>query len=109
LLDRSSAVINLDPSFNLKRDHKATFRDESGNRSDAQLRALEETGHWVLGPRASRGGAAPDVFAGSLSIHDWEPHHDVGGLLHILCDLPGFQAGSRVNRELLLMQSYRKY
>jgi hypothetical protein len=33
------------------------------------------------------------VFVASLSTDDWEPDPDVGGLMHIMCDLPGLQAG----------------
>jgi hypothetical protein len=35
----------------------------------------------------------PGIFVGSLSTDEWEPDPDVGGLMHILCDLPGLQAG----------------
>ena len=33
------------------------------------------------------------VFVTSLSTDDWEPDPDVGGLMHILCDVPGVWAG----------------
>jgi hypothetical protein len=35
----------------------------------------------------------PDLFVSSLSTDEWEADPDVGGLQHILCDLPGYQAG----------------
>jgi hypothetical protein len=35
----------------------------------------------------------PDIFASSLSTDEWEADPDVGGLQHVLCDLPGYQAG----------------
>jgi hypothetical protein len=35
----------------------------------------------------------PGVFVSSLSTDEWEADPDVGGLMHILCDLPHFQAG----------------
>lgn len=35
----------------------------------------------------------PGVFITSLSTDQWEPDPDVGGLLHMLCDVPGVQAG----------------
>ena len=35
----------------------------------------------------------PGLFASSLSTDEWEPDPDVGGLMHILCDVPGVQAG----------------
>ena len=43
-------LIYLDPPFNSNRDYNVIFRDESGNRSDAQLLAFEDTWHW--GPSA---------------------------------------------------------
>ncbi len=33
------------------------------------------------------------VFVTSLSTDAWEPDPDVGGLMHILCELPGLSAG----------------
>jgi site-specific DNA-methyltransferase (adenine-specific) len=39
-------LIYLDPPFNSNRDYNVIFRDESGNRSDAQLLAFEDTWHW---------------------------------------------------------------
>jgi hypothetical protein len=35
----------------------------------------------------------PENFVSSLSTDEWEPDPDVGGLMHLLCDLPGYQAG----------------
>ncbi|HEY8768791.1 MAG TPA: DNA methyltransferase [Dehalococcoidia bacterium] len=39
-------LIYLDPPFNSKRDYNVIFKDESGNKSDAQLLAFEDTWHW---------------------------------------------------------------
>ena len=33
------------------------------------------------------------VFVSGLSTDAWEPDPDVGGLMHILCDVPGVWAG----------------
>ena len=33
------------------------------------------------------------IFVTTLSTDDWEPDPDIGGLMHILCDLPGLWAG----------------
>jgi len=44
--DASVDLIYLDPPFNSNRDYNVIFRDESGNRSDAQLLAFEVTWHW---------------------------------------------------------------
>ena len=50
LPDASVDLVYLDPPFNSNRDYNVIFRDESGNRSDAQLLASEDTWHW--GPSA---------------------------------------------------------
>lgn len=62
-------LVYLDPPFNSNRDYNVIFKDESGNKSDAQLIAFEDTWHW--GPDAERqyeyltntaanGGRVPD-------------------------------------------------
>lgn len=43
-------LIYLDPPFNSNADYNAIFRDESGQRTDAQIKAFEDTWHW--GPSA---------------------------------------------------------
>jgi hypothetical protein len=45
-----STLVYLDPPFNSNRDYNVIFRDESGNATDAQLLAFEDTWHW--GPSA---------------------------------------------------------
>jgi mannose-6-phosphate isomerase-like protein (cupin superfamily) len=35
----------------------------------------------------------PGLFVSSAATDEWEPDPDVGGLMHVLCDLPGYQAG----------------
>jgi adenine specific DNA methylase Mod len=48
--DESIDLVYLDPPFNSNRDYNVIFRDESGNSTDAQLVAFEDTWHW--GPDA---------------------------------------------------------
>jgi len=48
--DASVDLIYLDPPFNSNRDYNVIFRDESGNATDAQLLAFEDTWRW--GPSA---------------------------------------------------------
>jgi DNA modification methylase len=43
-------LIYLDPPFNSNADYNAVFKDESGQRTDAQIKAFEDTWHW--GPSA---------------------------------------------------------
>ena len=43
-------LIYLDPPFNSNADYNAVFKDESGKRTDAQIKAFEDTWHW--GPSA---------------------------------------------------------
>ena len=45
-------LIYLDPPFNSKRSYNLLFRGPSGNESDAQITAFEDTWHW--GPQAER-------------------------------------------------------
>jgi site-specific DNA-methyltransferase (adenine-specific) len=47
LPDASVDLVSLDPPSNSNRDYNVIFRDESGNRSDAQLLAFEDTWHWA--------------------------------------------------------------
>jgi len=48
--DASADLVYLDPPFNSNRDYNVIFKDESGNNTDAQLLAFEDTWHW--GPDA---------------------------------------------------------
>jgi site-specific DNA-methyltransferase (adenine-specific) len=48
--DASVDLVYLDPPFNSNRDYNVIFRDESGNATDAQLLAFEDT--WHSGPSA---------------------------------------------------------
>jgi 16S rRNA G966 N2-methylase RsmD len=38
-------LVYLDPPFNSNRDYNVIFRDESGNATDAQLLAFDDTWH----------------------------------------------------------------
>jgi site-specific DNA-methyltransferase (adenine-specific) len=46
LPDAALDLVYLDPPFNSNRDYNVIFRDESGNATDAQLLAFEDTWHW---------------------------------------------------------------
>jgi site-specific DNA-methyltransferase (adenine-specific) len=46
LPDATVDLVYLDPPFNSNRDDNVIFRDESGNATDAQLLAFEDTWHW---------------------------------------------------------------
>ena len=48
--DESVDLIYLDPPFNSNRNYNIIFKDESGQLSDAQIVAFEDTWHW--GPSA---------------------------------------------------------
>ena len=54
LPDAAVDLVYLDPPFNSNRDYNVIFRDESGNATDAQLLAFEDTWHW--GPSAEAPG-----------------------------------------------------
>jgi site-specific DNA-methyltransferase (adenine-specific) len=44
--DESIDLIYLDPPFNSNRSYNVLFKDESGNVSEAQLEAFDDTWHW---------------------------------------------------------------
>jgi site-specific DNA-methyltransferase (adenine-specific) len=50
LPDEAVDLVYLDPPFNSNRAYNGIFKDESGQKSDAQLIAFEDTWHW--GPNA---------------------------------------------------------
>src|SRR5258708_28794706 len=41
-------LIYLDPPFNSSRNYNVLFRDESGEESESQITAFEDTWHWNL-------------------------------------------------------------
>ncbi|CAK8720358.1 DNA methylase N-4/N-6 domain-containing protein [Candidatus Electronema halotolerans] len=50
--DESVDLIYLDPPFNSNRSYNVLFKDESGQDSEAQLTAFEDTWHWDLAAAA---------------------------------------------------------
>lgn len=50
LPEASVDLIYLESPFNSNRDYNVIFKDESGNSTEAQLLAFEDTWHW--GPSA---------------------------------------------------------
>jgi site-specific DNA-methyltransferase (adenine-specific) len=46
IADESVDLIYLDPPFNSNRNYNVLFRDESGQDSEAQITAFEDTWHW---------------------------------------------------------------
>ena len=48
--DESVDLVYLDPPFNSNRAYNVIFKDESGNSTDAQLLAFEDTWHWGSNP-----------------------------------------------------------
>ena len=44
-------LVYLDPPFNSQRDYNLIFKDQSGNKADAQILAFEDT--WTWGPSAA--------------------------------------------------------
>ena len=44
--DESIDLIYLDPPFNSNRNYNVLFKEESGNESEAQITAFEDTWHW---------------------------------------------------------------
>jgi DNA modification methylase len=52
IADETVDLIYLDPPFNSKRDYNLLFKSPTGQESDAQITAFEDTWHW--GPQAER-------------------------------------------------------
>ena len=50
--DATVDLVYLDPPFNSNRDYNVIFKDESGQKSDAQIVAFDDTWHWGPGPEA---------------------------------------------------------
>ena len=46
IADESVDLIYLDPPFNSNRSYNVLFREESGESSQAQMTAFEDTWHW---------------------------------------------------------------
>ena len=46
IADESVDLIYLDPPFNSNRNYNVLFKDESGQQSEAQITAFEDTWHW---------------------------------------------------------------
>ena len=44
--DESVDLVYLDPPFNSNRNYSVLFKDESGEESEAQIEAFEDTWHW---------------------------------------------------------------
>ena len=65
LPDASVDLIYLDPPFNSDRDSNVIFKDESGNPTDAQLLAFEDTWHW--GPSADAQGFS--IHCDEVAVH----------------------------------------
>ena len=65
--DESIDLVYLDPPFNSNRSYNVLFKDESGQDSQAQLTAFEDTWHWDLHAEATYheliAAAAPSVAA----------------------------------------------
>ncbi len=67
LPDGAVDLVDLDPPFNSNRDDNVIFRDESGNATDAQLLAFEDTWHW--GPSAdTQDGVRPSMYLFNPSV-----------------------------------------
>lgn len=51
--DESVDLIYLDPPFNSNRSYNVLFKDESGEESEAQITAFDDTWHWSLTAEAT--------------------------------------------------------
>jgi site-specific DNA-methyltransferase (adenine-specific) len=46
IASNSVDLVYLDPPFNSSRNYNVLFKDESGQHSEAQITAFEDTRHW---------------------------------------------------------------
>jgi site-specific DNA-methyltransferase (adenine-specific) len=77
--DESVDLIYLDPPFNSNATYNVIFKDESGNKSDAQLVAFDDTWHW--GPDAE----SQYLYLTNTAYHQGtvpSPVSDLIGALH---------------------------
>ena len=69
LPDAAVDLVDLDPPFNSNRDDNVIFRDESGNATDAQLLAFEDTWHWLR--CRTLGRRLPGDWVGAVQSPSW--------------------------------------
>ena len=74
LPDSAVDLVYLDPPFNSNRDYNVIFRDESGNATDAQLLAFEDT--WHSGPSAEAGRFPRDLSEHEPNPRRYRPHRE---------------------------------
>ncbi len=72
--DESVDLIYLDPPFNSRRNYNVLFKDESGQEMTSQIRAFEDTWHWVT--------ATEEVLYSLIN-------HRAGEMLSNLCQFMG--------------------
>lgn len=72
--DESVDLIYLDPPFNSNRNYNILFKDEAGREMNSQIRAFEDTWHWVA--------ATEEVLYSLIS-------HRAGEMLSNLCQFMG--------------------
>ena len=80
-------LVELDPPFNSNRDDNVIFRDESGNATDAQLLACEDT--WLWGPSAE----ATYAYLTNTARHEGRVPDKVSTIIAALD--PGIRFGRR--------------
>ena len=75
IADESVDLIYLDPPFNSNRNYNVLFKDESGQQSEAQITAFEDTWHWNQKAEESYrelAMQAPDHISKMISaLHDF--------------------------------------
>ena len=74
LPDAAVDLVYLDPPFNSNRDDNVIFRNESGNATDAQLLAFEDT--WHSGPSAEAGRFPRDLSEHEPNPRRYRPHRE---------------------------------
>ena len=92
--DASVDLIYLDPPFNSNRSYNVLFRDESGNDSDAQITAFEDSWHW--------GRSTEDLYTDLVTGADERLVNLISALVGDL-DRPGLLGRNQMSAYLVMM------
>ena len=92
--DASVDLIYLDPPFNSNRSYNVLFRDESGNDSDAQITAFEDSWHW--------GRSTEDLYTDLVTGADERLVRLLSALVGDL-DRPGLLGRNQMSAYLVMM------
>lgn len=87
--DNSVDLIYLDPPFNSKADYNILYKEPTGEQSEAQITAFEDTWHWTEDTERTfleiTKGASPKVIEMMRSFRNFIGENDVMAYLTMMC------------------------